>query len=203
MMIARANLVYRSLMYPSVLVTMLLAGPACAGTPSPTADRTRDSAAPPHSRTAATSIARPALTLTASAARRRARPRAAALHEAASPRRIAAFADDTAAIAPGSATGLGGWRQIGIASWYGGSHWQGQRTSSGASFDENQLTAAHATLPLGAKIRVSLLNSVKSVIVTITDRPGSRTRVIDLSRGAASALGILSRGLAMVSLSPI
>lgn len=94
------------------------------------------------------------------------------------------------------------WKQTGVASWYGGPRWQGHRTSSGARYDENALTAAHATLPLGSRVRVTLANSERTVIVTITDRPGTRTRIIDLSRGAAAALGILSRGIAVVTLSP-
>ncbi len=94
------------------------------------------------------------------------------------------------------------WKQTGIASWYGGRRWQGNLTASGVRYDENALTAAHATLPLGSHIRVTLANSERSVIVTITDRPGTRTRIIDLSRGAAAALGILSQGVAVVTLTP-
>lgn len=95
------------------------------------------------------------------------------------------------------------WQQTGVASWYGGSRWQGHKMSSGARYDENQLTAAHATLPIGTRVRVVLHDSSKFVIVTITDRPGTRTRIIDLSRKAAEQLGILSRGVAMVTLQPV
>ncbi len=94
----------------------------------------------------------------------------------------------------------GSWRQTGIASWYGGKHWQGKRTSSGDRYDENDLTAAHATLPLGSKVRVTVVDTGRSVVVTINDRPGTRRRVIDLSRAAAAQLGILSRGVATVML---
>jgi rare lipoprotein A (peptidoglycan hydrolase) len=100
------------------------------------------------------------------------------------------------------AEGRAGWKQTGIASWYGGPRWQGHRTSSGTRFDQEALTAAHATLPLGSHVRVTLANSERSIIVTITDRPGTRTRIIDLSRGAARALGILGQGVAVVTLSP-
>lgn len=93
--------------------------------------------------------------------------------------------------------------QTGTASWYGGRRWQGNRTSSGGRYDENALTAAHASLPLGSRCRVTLVDSDQSVVVTITDRPGTRTRVIDLSRAAAAALGILNRGVAQVALEPI
>lgn len=95
------------------------------------------------------------------------------------------------------------WQQTGVASWYGGKRWQGHRMSSGARYDENALTAAHATLPIGTRVRVVLLDSQRDVIVTITDRPGTRSRIIDLSRKAAEELGILSRGVAMVTLQPL
>ncbi len=93
--------------------------------------------------------------------------------------------------------------QFGVASWYGGKRWQGHLTSSGTRYDENKLTAAHATLPLGTQVRVRLVGTDREVVVTITDRPGTRRRIIDLSRAAAAALGILSRGVAEVSLEPI
>lgn len=96
----------------------------------------------------------------------------------------------------------GSWRQVGIASWYGGKRWQGRRTSSGARYDENLLTAAHATLPLGSRVRVVVPATGRSVVVTINDRPGTRTRIIDLSRAAAAKLGILRRGIATVALLP-
>jgi rare lipoprotein A (peptidoglycan hydrolase) len=106
-----------------------------------------------------------------------------------------AFYDDS------PAPGVPGWHQSGIASWYGGPRWQGKPTASGTRYDQDALTAAHATLPLGSHVRVALEGSNRSVIVTINDRPGTRTRIIDLSRGAASALGILDRGIARVTLS--
>ncbi len=90
--------------------------------------------------------------------------------------------------------------QTGLASWYGGGRWQGNRTASGGRYDESELTAAHATLPLGTRVRVSTIDGSGSVVVRITDRPGTRRRIIDLSRAAASQLGILDRGVAMVSL---
>ena len=95
------------------------------------------------------------------------------------------------------------WRQTGIASWYGGTRWQGNRTASGARYDQNQLTAAHATLPIGTRVRVTIDGSDRSVVVLINDRPGTRTRIIDLSRKAAADLGILSQGLAVVTLTAL
>jgi rare lipoprotein A (peptidoglycan hydrolase) len=95
------------------------------------------------------------------------------------------------------------WQQTGMASWYGGPRWQGKRTTSGERYDQNKLTAAHATLPIGTKVRVMRTDGRGSVIVTINDRPGSRTRIIDLSRAAAKELGILGDGVAMVTLQPM
>lgn len=89
----------------------------------------------------------------------------------------------------------------GIASYYGPRH-NGHRTASGGRFDQNQMTGAHAWLPFGTKVRVTAAASGRSVIVTITDRMAARRRVIDLSMGAARRLGILGRGIALVSLSP-
>lgn len=96
-----------------------------------------------------------------------------------------------------------GWRQTGLASWYGGVRWQGRQTYNGERYDERALTAAHATLPMGTRVRVSLANSDRFVIVTINDRPGTRKRIIDLSRQAAAELGIIERGVATVTLEPL
>ena len=96
----------------------------------------------------------------------------------------------------------GTWRQAGIASWYGGRRWQGRLTASGVRYDERQLTAAHASLPIGSRVRVTVADTGHSVVVTINDRPGTRRRIIDLSRAAAAELGIISRGVAQVTLSP-
>jgi rare lipoprotein A len=89
----------------------------------------------------------------------------------------------------------------GVASWYGGKRWAGHATASGAVYDETQLTAAHASLPIGSRVRVTVVGSNRSVIVTINDRPGTHRRVIDLSRGAAAELGMLHSGIAVVKLS--
>ena len=95
-----------------------------------------------------------------------------------------------------------GWEESGVASWYGGRH-HGRRTSSGTPFDQNAMTAAHSSLPLGSVVRVTVQDTGESVVVRITDRqPPKGLRVIDLSRGAASRIGILSRGTAMVTLTP-
>ena len=99
--------------------------------------------------------------------------------------------------APGRTTE---WEQSGVASWYGGERWQGKRTSSGTLYDQDALTAAHATLPIGARVKVTVIGTDHAVVVTINDRPGTKARIIDLSRAAAKALGILTRGIARVTL---
>jgi|HubBroStandDraft_1064217.scaffolds.fasta_scaffold63644_3 rare lipoprotein A len=91
--------------------------------------------------------------------------------------------------------------ETGTASYYGNRH-QGRPTASGARFDQRMLTAAHAWLPFGTKVRVTALNTGKSVIVTITDRLYSKRRVIDLSTAAAQLLGMMRAGLTEVSLMP-
>lgn len=91
--------------------------------------------------------------------------------------------------------------QSGIASHYSTrDHDQnGTRTACGPPLRDRGLTAAHRSLPCGTKVRVTNKRNGRSVVVTITDRgPFVRGRVIDLSMGAAHALGF--RGLARVSL---
>lgn len=79
----------------------------------------------------------------------------------------------------------------GLASWYG-PRFHGRRTASGERFDQHQLTAAHRTLPFGTIVRVRSLVNGRTVDVRINDRgPHIRRRVIDLSRAAAEALGLL------------
>jgi rare lipoprotein A len=90
--------------------------------------------------------------------------------------------------------------QVGEASWYGPAH-QGQETASGETFDQNKLTAAHPTLPLGTKAVVTNLETGKSVAVTINDRgPYVKGRKIDLSRAAAQKLGMAKKGVAKVKI---
>lgn len=95
-----------------------------------------------------------------------------------------------------------GWEESGEASWYGGK-FIGRRTSSGERFDGHAMTAAHSTLPLGSRVRVTMDDTGDSVVVRITDRlPPHGVRVIDLSHGAAARLGMVNRGRAWVSLTP-
>lgn len=91
--------------------------------------------------------------------------------------------------------------QTGQASWYGRGH-NGRRTSSGATFDDHELTAAHPSLPLGTQVKVTSESTGRSVVVTINDRqPDHGYRIIDLSRAAAAKIGMLGSGTAIVTLS--
>ena len=86
----------------------------------------------------------------------------------------------------------------GLASWYGAKH-HGKRTASGEIFDQNKLTAAHRTLPWGSIVKVTNLDNGKSVEVRINDRgPFTKGRVIDLSRAAARAVGMVESGVSPV-----
>ena len=91
--------------------------------------------------------------------------------------------------------------QTGIASYYGPG-FQGGRTATGERYDMYGMTAAHPCLPLGTKIRVTVLDSGRSIVVTVNDRMPQRRRIVDLSLGAAQVLGITGRGIAMVQLAP-
>lgn len=83
----------------------------------------------------------------------------------------------------------------GIASYYGNE--AGNKTASGQRFNQHAMTAAHRTLPFGTKLKVT--HGSRSVIVTINDRgPFIRGRVLDLSKGAAHAIGLTGRGVGQV-----
>jgi rare lipoprotein A len=86
----------------------------------------------------------------------------------------------------------------GQASWYGpGFH--GRRTASGETFNQNDLTAAHPSLPFGTRVRVT--RNGRSVVVRINDRgPYTGGRIIDLSAAAASQIGLRSLGVGNVCL---
>lgn len=93
---------------------------------------------------------------------------------------------------PGPATGL--------ASWY--SHaFEGRRTASGEPYSRYEMTAAHRTLPLGTLLHVTNPDTGVGVLVRINDRgPFHGNRLIDLSHAAASALGIVAKGVGRVDL---
>jgi rare lipoprotein A len=90
--------------------------------------------------------------------------------------------------------------QTGIASWYGpGFH--GKPTASGVIYNQNDLTAAHQTLPLGTRVLVTNLDNGRAIDVTINDRgPFAKGRIIDLSFGAGEALGMIGPGTIPVRL---
>lgn len=93
--------------------------------------------------------------------------------------------------------------QTGIASWYGpGFH--GRPTASTCLYNQNELTAAHRTLPLGSRILVTNLENGNATEVTINDRgPFVRGRIIDLSFAAGKILGMLEPGTVPVRLEVI
>ncbi len=92
--------------------------------------------------------------------------------------------------------------EVGLASYYSRRH-HGRRTASGARFDMHALTCAHRTAPFGTRLRVTDLETGRSVVVTVTDRgPFKRGRVVDVSQAAARRLGMLERGVARVRVEP-
>ena len=93
--------------------------------------------------------------------------------------------------------------QVGKASWYG-RVFQHHKTASGEPYDMHDFTAAHRTLPLGTWVKVTNLRNDHSVMVRINDRgPMLKGRILDLSYGAATILGIRDTGIARVRLDVI
>lgn len=81
--------------------------------------------------------------------------------------------------------------QCGRASWYALT----SKTASGERMNPSAMTAAHRSLPLGSKVRVTNQKNGRSVVVRINDRgPFAKGRVLDLSKGAAQQLGFISSG---------
>jgi rare lipoprotein A len=106
-----------------------------------------------------------------------------------------------APIAANAGKNVKDFKQKGVATYYA-DRFHGRKTASGVKYDKSALTAAHRTLPLGTKVRVTNLKSGESVDVEINDRgPYVKGRVIDLSRRAASELGL--GGMAQVQLEVI
>jgi rare lipoprotein A len=100
--------------------------------------------------------------------------------------------DANAAIGPSGS----GRSFSGKASFYGNE--SGSKTASGQRFNQNAMTAAHRSLPFGTKVRVTYRG--QSVVVTINDRgPFIKGRVIDLSTGAARAVGLTGAGVGHVT----
>ena len=85
----------------------------------------------------------------------------------------------------------------GVASYYT----EGTKTASGEKFNTLEMTAAHPTLPFGTKLRVTNVDSGRSVMVRVNDRgPYVQGRVVDVSYSAADALGMVGKGVAKVKL---
>ncbi|TAE54325.1 MAG: septal ring lytic transglycosylase RlpA family protein [Nostocales cyanobacterium] len=86
----------------------------------------------------------------------------------------------------------------GVASWYG-YDWAGNKTANGERYNPEGMTAAHRTLPMGTRVRVTNTRNGKSVILRINDRgPYIGGRIIDVSLGAARILGMMNSGIAPV-----
>ena len=110
-------------------------------------------------------------------------------------------------VAAPSTTGLGKARlakgsrpETGRASWYD----LDSPTASGETIDDDDLTAAHPTLPLGTHVLVENLDNGQSVVVRINDRgPFTQNRIIDLSKAAAAKLGMVASGVATVRVSRV
>ncbi len=104
----------------------------------------------------------------------------------------ASLLNANAAIAPSSGSGRS---FSGMASFYGNE--SGSKTATGQRFNQNAMTAAHRSLPFGTRVKVT--HGSQSVVVTINDRgPFIKGRVLDLSTGAARAVGLTSRGVGRV-----
>ncbi|RMF95644.1 MAG: septal ring lytic transglycosylase RlpA family protein [Gammaproteobacteria bacterium] len=93
-----------------------------------------------------------------------------------------------------------GYRERGVASWYG-PDFHGKRTSSGERYDMHAMTAAHKTLPLPTRVRVTNLRNGRSVVVVVNDRgPFVDNRIIDLSYAAARRLDMIAEGTTLVEI---
>ena len=89
---------------------------------------------------------------------------------------------------------------LGIASWYG-PNFHGKKTSNGETYNMNAMTAAHKTLPMNTMVRVTNLGNGAQTTVRINDRgPFVAGRIIDLSKAAATSIGMIGTGTARVKL---
>lgn len=92
-------------------------------------------------------------------------------------------------------------QQQGKASYYGGAALNGHLTASGERFNQNELTAAHPSLPFGTRIRVTNLANHRQVVVRVNDRgPFVKDRIIDVSTAAARRMNMTGQGVAQVRL---
>ena len=96
-----------------------------------------------------------------------------------------------------------GFKQRGIASWYG-KKFHGRKTSSGEIYNMHAMTAAHKTLPIPVYVRVKNLSNNRSIVVKVNDRgPFISGRIIDLSYAAAQKLDIVGTGTARVEINTL
>jgi rare lipoprotein A len=90
-----------------------------------------------------------------------------------------------------------------LASWYGNPY-HGRTTASGETYDMNEMTCAHPTLPFGTRLRVQNLDNGRSVTVRVNDRgPFVKDRILDVSRKAARELGMIGPGTARVRITVV
>lgn len=90
--------------------------------------------------------------------------------------------------------------EVGVASWYG-EDFDGNLTASGETYDMDGLTAAHPSLPMGTRVKVTNLRNHRSAVLRVNDRgPYVDGRLIDVSRAAAYRMGFMSAGLALVEI---
>ena len=120
---------------------------------------------------------------------------------AAAPTTFTDLGEEAASAPPGffdDTRGKPVFTEEGTASWYG-TVYHHHAAADGTIFDQNEMTAAHRTLPMGSTVRVTNLTTGQQVLVRITDRgPFAPGRVLDLSMGAAKAVGIYRAGVAKV-----
>ena len=91
-----------------------------------------------------------------------------------------------------------GFKERGVASWYG-KKFHGNLTAMREPYDMYEMTAAHKTLPMGTRVRVTNMDNGRSVILRINDRgPYIKRRIIDVTKGAAKKLGFLKKGVVPV-----
>ncbi|WP_231856552.1 septal ring lytic transglycosylase RlpA family protein [Pseudodesulfovibrio piezophilus] len=96
-----------------------------------------------------------------------------------------------------------GYDEVGMASWYG-EDFHGKKTANGQHYNMYGVSAAHKTLPLGTRVRVTNLANKRSVVLVVNDRgPFVRGRILDLSYGAAKELGTVEQGVARVRITAL
>lgn len=90
------------------------------------------------------------------------------------------------------------YKKVGVASWYG-NDFHNKKTANGETYNMNDFTAAHKTLPLPSVVKITNLENGKSVIVRVNDRgPFAKDREIDVSKKVAQKLDFQNKGTTMV-----